>query len=248
MKFNHNTYRTLFLSALFGGLTLLGACEKNEKDAEATDKKSDIELMEQGRHGLSEEQIKAHLNKMAEKLDLSEAQQESIFNLKMEHMAAMKALKEGGEATRADFKKLRDVHHEAVKAELTPEQQVQWESMAMKAQKHRKRKHKRNPEQHMEMLSEKLQLDETQVAALKEVNSDFHARMKELKSSEDFSKEDIKALWDEKNAAWAEILTPEQMEELEAIKAEKKRECEGECEKKGKHGHRGHKGQKGQKA
>ncbi|MCB0705502.1 MAG: hypothetical protein KDC34_09345 [Saprospiraceae bacterium] len=78
------------------------------------------------------------------------------------------------------------------------------------------------PEKHLEKMTEELQLTPEQVAAIKQVDSDFEAETKAVAEKMETAHAEMRALHQAKRQAVDQILTPEQLAKRKEMKEAKR--------------------------
>ena len=158
------------------------------------------------------------------KLDLSDAQWASVKELFAARKADMEQRKAAGERpTREEMRAQREQMKEAIAAILTPEQQDRLEEMKASGKGRgpgggKGRGHRRgHPIMH---ALKKLDLSDAQWASVKELFAARKADMEQRKAAgERPTREEMRAQREQMKEAIAAILTPEQQDRLEGLRA-----------------------------
>ncbi|NKB70841.1 MAG: hypothetical protein GKR89_27540 [Candidatus Latescibacteria bacterium] len=171
----------------------------------------------QGRHGHKGGGDKGRLG---EALNLSDDQKAQLQTMRQEARQEMEARRENGQRpTREEMEAFRQQRHDALAAILTPEQLQQLEDI--KAERgQRGGKGRRGGDKGR--LGEALNLSDDQKAQLQTIRQEARQEMKaRLESGERPSREEMEAFRQQRREAFEGILTPEQLQQLEDIKAER---------------------------
>ena len=151
-------------------------------------------------------------------VDLSDAQREQLRALHKDHRAQMAELKESGEISREAVRELREGRRLAVGEILTDEQRAAIDQVRSERQAQREGRKGRGG------LLRELDFSDEQKEQLRALRTELGRLMKELKASDDVSKEQIGALHEQYRAAFQEILSGEQRAQLDALRAQREEE------------------------
>ena len=160
---------------------------------------------------------------LAQKLNLTQEQQQKMKAIQQEFGAKTKDLKSDDNITRGDFKKQMKNLNEQKKSQiatvLTNEQQQKLKDL-------KKEHHKEKSAAHFKKLSNELQLNAEQQASLKAKHNEVKGQIKAIKENEslaaDEKKQQVKNLHKQQKDFFKSVLTKEQAEKLESMKRTKK--------------------------
>ena len=164
-------------------------------------------------------------HKMAEKLNLSDAQKEKMKTVNENFRKQMQDLKGKENITVKDQRDQRYAlakkHKENIQAILTPDQKKQVEEMKTKHEVKRKEK----MDKRLDKMGEKFSLTSDQKTKIKSMNEGFHSKMKALKANESLSREQKKtqmeSLKKDHKAKMETVFTKEQKAKMEEMKKSK---------------------------
>jgi periplasmic protein CpxP/Spy len=161
-------------------------------------------------------------------LSLNDAQYATIKDINRKYAEKYVALKQNSgprEEKHETFKALHNDHRKEIEAVLTPEQKTSLNTF--RAERHEKRKQnlEKRISKHEAQLKSELALSDDQFAKLQAINKDFVGKMKALHESDNSpaDKSAFKQLRSEHHSAVKGILTQEQWEKWNTIKAEKRK-------------------------
>ena len=177
------------------------------------------------------ELIDYRIAKLDEKLNLTDEQKNQLKALDTwdKLVQARNARRENPDEARGKMKDVFQEHEQQILSILTPDQKVIFEQMKAERRKNAKGKmqrfRQRHAEQRFQHLVEALHLDESQQAKLQEIFTSL--KQDRPDNFQDLSPEERHQLMqqrmDELDAQIKSILTPEQIELFEALKAERGR-------------------------
>jgi len=178
---------------------------------------------------MPEELIDYRIAKLDEKLNLTDEQKTQIKVLDTwdKLVQARNTMQENPGEARGQMKDISQQHEQQILNILTPDQKIVFEQMKTERRKHRRGKMQRfgqrNAEQRFQHLVEALNLDESQQAKLQEIFTNLKQNRPD--NFQDLSPEERHHLMQQRmaeiDAQIKSILTPEQIELFEALKAER---------------------------
>ena len=182
-----------------------------------------------------EKMAEKQTERMVKQLSLNEKQAEQVEVIHLKYAKQQQQRREGlraeKEARRTERQKVRDAKMAELKKVLTPEQYTKLEKAnAEHAERRIAKKNVRRrygnlePEKRSGVMTDKmvdaLGLNAEQAKAIRQINLDFAKKREALlsknKEAQQPNKEAMRKLKDEQKSAFAEVLTPEQMEKLKA--------------------------------
>ena len=160
---------------------------------------------------------------LAQKLNLTEDQQQKMKTIQQDFGAKIKELKSKDNLTRGDFKKqmktLQEQRKSQVATVLTNEQQQKLKDL-------KKEQHKEKSAAHFKKLSNDLQLSTAQQATLKAKHKEIAGQIKAIKENDALAADDKKAqlknLHKQQKDFLKSVLTKEQTEKFESMKRTRK--------------------------
>ncbi len=224
MKIMHTSVWKLAALAVLGASTLLGSAVSADAKPNATGS----EMRGEGRRRGG-----AKMQGLA-KLNLSEAQKAQIKTIRQSSRTDMQAVKANTSLTpeqkRAQLKTIHTNARNAVDEVLTPSQRAQLAQMKTERKANRQeRKAARG-----EKMAQKLNLSESQRSQIASIRSRAQGDVQVVKSNTSLSREDkraqLKTIRTNAQNAIADILTPAQLQQWQAMKAERKERKAGRKE------------------
>ncbi|HKY59923.1 MAG TPA: hypothetical protein VJP59_02830 [Gemmatimonadota bacterium] len=169
--------------------------------------------------GAQGEGVERHLAHLREELDLSDEQVTQLRAIFEEKHAEFHALRESGDPVAHE--ELRELWAEArasVNEVLTDEQEARLTELH-ESRRHRGFRGPPDPERHLARLQEELGLTEAQVAELRTIFEEQHAKLDALEeSAPEDRREAFRALREETHARLSQVLTEEQRARFEELK------------------------------
>lgn len=166
------------------------------------------------------------MQKLTEALELSEAQAGQVRQIFEEMHAERVALHgkraRGESVDRSEFKALREQTRAKLEGVLSADQLAEFEAIVKK--KHAKKRH-RKAQRKLERMTERLNLTPEQVEQIKAIKKASHQEAKqivELAGSREDAKPELTLLREQTREDIEGVLTPEQVKEFEAMRAERK--------------------------
>lgn len=169
------------------------------------------------------QQRKIDKKELAQKLQLSEEQQQKMKAIHQEFATKAKTLKNDDNITRGEFKTRMKALHEQKKNEvnalLTKEQQQQLKEL-------KKSKHKEKATARLNRLTKELQLTKEQQASVQLKQKEIQSQIRNIRENnslaENSKKEQLKQLHKQQKDYLKSLLTAEQIQKLESLKRAKK--------------------------
>lgn len=143
-------------------------------------------------------------------LELTDSQKEQLKILRAQHRTERQEQRETGAVSREEVRALRKQHREEFHQLLTDEQRTRLKSLRADRQEKRgqfRPKHRNKWNQ--------LDLSEDQKAQLKALRQQRRVAMKDLRSSGNFTPEDVQALREQHRQAFLAVLTEDQRAKME---------------------------------
>lgn len=171
----------------------------------------------------------AQAEKMKSELSLNDTQYASIKSInqkyKDKHIAIRKDSTLSKENKMSKMKGLHEEREKEVNAVLTPAQSTKWKTLKKEKTAARKEEHKKEKAERDAKLKSDLSLSDDQFTKLKAANKTFHDKAKNLKKGTD--KAEFKKLHDEHDANVKNILSAEQYQKWQTMKADWKGKRKG---------------------
>lgn len=165
------------------------------------------------------------VDRLNKQLNLSPEQTAEIKAINREHKKAVKALTSAGTVTKSELRTIKDSKRAQVKKVLTPEQARRYDALQTKKQEMRENPAAR-AERMTNHMAEKLNLTPAQKSQVAQVNQKAANAKQRLKAGNEINveatKRALKSIELERTQSLSKILTPAQMEQYKAIKAERK--------------------------
>lgn len=236
-----NTFARSIRNALLGLATLgiIGAAGTAMAKGPGAHELAQITESERAEH--IDRKLDKRVSRMTEKLELSPSQADQvrvILEASMNQRVELAAQSNGDKKTaRAEFKALREQTRTQLSGVLTSEQLAELDQMK---RERKKRKGDRSGKR-MQRMARQLELTPEQVAQIEQIRAASRLEAKqiiELAGAREDAKPELKLLRKQTKADIEAILTPEQAEKFERLRAERKR----------RRGKRGGEGKRGQRA
>lgn len=239
-----NTFTRSIRNALLGLATLgiIGAAGTAMAKGPGAHKLAQMTEVERAEH--IDRKLDKRVNRMTEKLELSQTQADQvrvILEASMNQRVEIAAQSNGDKkAARTEFKALREQTRTQLSGVLTSEQLAELDQMKRERKGKKKGKGDRSGKR-MQRMAQQLDLTPQQTAQIEQIRAESKLEAKqiiELAGSREDAKPELKLLRKQTRADIEAVLTPEQAEKFEQLRAERK----------SRRGKRGGEGKRGQKA